>query len=62
MWDNCNDLDLSVEEPEGSKISYLNTVSSTGGMLDIDKNAVSCKEHSPIENIQWDINNSNVIP
>lgn len=58
MWDNCNDLDLAVEEPNGNMINYISETSAvSGGMLDIDKNAASCKEFSPVENIQWDINN-----
>lgn len=50
LWENCNDLDLSVTEPDawdpatgGTLIDYKHRTSmfSMGG-IDIDKNAVRC--------------------
>lgn len=50
VWENCNDLDLSVIEPSmfdpsapGVTIDYIyrNSAASMGA-LDIDKNAVRC--------------------
>ncbi len=35
-WDNTNDIDLWLIEPDGTKIYYSNTTSSSGGELDYD--------------------------
>jgi hypothetical protein len=51
-WDNLNDLDLMIEEPNGKKISYKNKVSRSQGSLDIDANA-GTSNRSPVENISW---------
>ena len=48
MWDNCNDLDLHVYEPDGNprrgKHIYYGTTynSETGAKLDIDANGGGC--------------------
>lgn len=31
LWDNCNDLDLHVVEPNGNEISYYNDNSKFSG-------------------------------
>lgn len=31
LWDNCNDLDLSVTEPDGNVISYMADHSTSSG-------------------------------
>lgn len=53
MWDNCNDLDLAVTEPVTNyKIWYAkDRATKSGGLLDIDRNAVACEDYSPVENI-----------
>lgn len=53
MWDDCNDLDLSVVEPVSNfKIWYSDTLSkSSHGKIDIDKNAIMCEDYSPVENV-----------
>tara|TARA_B110000014_G_scaffold263068_1_gene258708 strand:+ start:39 stop:878 length:840 start_codon:yes stop_codon:yes gene_type:complete len=54
IWDNKNDLDLSVVCPSGERISFDNKVSSCGGQLDIDMNESPTSEQ-PVENIFWAI-------
>lgn len=43
------DFDLHVKDPLGEEISYLNTVSESGGLLDVD--CIAC-DHGT-ENIYW---------
>lgn len=50
MWENCNDMDLWVFEPNKYEIWYENKRSPDGGFLDVDANAIECKTHSPVEN------------
>ena len=52
IWDNKNDLDLSVVCPSGERISFDNKLSSCGGQLDIDMNESPTSEQ-PVENIFW---------
>jgi hypothetical protein len=51
-WNTDADLDIHVFEPDGNEIFWNNTVSSTGGQLDLDAN-VNCGNVS-VENIFWD--------
>ena len=51
-WNTDADLDIHVFEPSGNEIFWNNTVSSTGGQLDLDAN-VGCGNVS-VENIFWD--------
>jgi len=48
LWQNFNDLDLIVTEPDGNKISFKNK----DGKLDIDAN-VRTHVSDPVENINW---------
>lgn len=52
IWDNQNDLDLSVVCPSGERISFDNKVSRCGGQLDVDMNEAPTSEQ-PVENIFW---------
>jgi hypothetical protein len=52
IWDNLNDLDLSVICPSGERISFENKLSRCGGQLDIDMNE-SPTSNEPVENIFW---------
>ncbi|MEI7987727.1 MAG: hypothetical protein WCI88_01705 [Chloroflexota bacterium] len=57
LWQNLNDLDLIVTDPNGFAISYSNRNSPGGGELDVDSNA-GCGNHissSPVENIFWPV-------
>ena len=52
IWDNTNDLDLSVVCPSGERISFDHKTSRCGGRLDIDMNESPTSEQ-PVENIYW---------
>ena len=52
IWDNINDLDLSVVCPSGERISFDNKLSACGGQLDVDMNEAPTSEQ-PVENIFW---------
>lgn len=54
-WDDRNDLDLAVICPDGRRIDYR-TRSACGGMLDVDRNAMTPGEpvtRTPVENISF---------
>lgn len=51
VWQTTDDLDLHILEPGGEKIYYKNKVSSSGGRLDVDKNAGEDLISNPIENV-----------
>ncbi len=54
VWDDTNDLDLHVTDPNGEEIFYNHTSSASGGRLDVDANAgCSGTTSSPRENIFW---------
>lgn len=50
-WSGSMDLDLYVTDPTGETISYVNTVSNSGGMLDVDCTGNCSGGNS--ENITW---------
>lgn len=53
-WFNSDDLDLSLEEPSGSKIYFGTRTSSQGGRLDIDANGGTITSRTePVENIYY---------
>lgn len=58
IWDNDNDQDLWVIEPDGTRISYLNRgPTASGGKLDRDDNVGVCgADATPggVENVFWD--------
>jgi hypothetical protein len=49
-----SDIDLHVVEPSGEEIFYGNTISDTGGMLDLDSNAACFIDGINNENITWE--------
>jgi hypothetical protein len=52
-WDSTSDLDIAVTDPTGFLINFLNTVSPSGGELDVDANASCREENPPVENVFW---------
>jgi hypothetical protein len=50
-WQTTDDLDLHIVEPSGEIIYFENKISSSGGQLDIDKNADDNLIQNPIENV-----------
>jgi len=52
IWNNRNDLDLHVVNPQGQEIYYARKTDSYGGMLDVDMN-VRGETTKPVENIFW---------
>jgi uncharacterized protein YfaP (DUF2135 family) len=53
FWDNENDLDLHVVDPNNEEINYNHKKSRSGGELDVDMNAGSRVSRSPVENVVW---------
>lgn len=49
-WDNTDDLDLHLLEPDGNEIWFHKRKSNTGGYLDVDANAFDTRT-DPVENI-----------
>ena len=54
-WDNKDDMDLSLLEPDGNNIYYgvKRNVSSLGGVLDVDANGPGSYMDEPVENITY---------
>ncbi|WP_425155540.1 leishmanolysin-related zinc metalloendopeptidase [Candidatus Palauibacter sp.] len=52
-WDSDADLDLHVVEPSGEEIYYGNSVSQTGGTLDLDSNSACGSTQPRNENTTW---------
>ena len=54
-WDNFNDLDLMVREPNGNLVWFKQKQAPSGGKLDIDANArIDKRTNRPVENITWE--------
>ena len=53
-WENTNDLDLHVIDPDGARVWFRNKISPSGGELDVDRN-VGCVRptNQPVEHIVW---------
>eukprot|EP00438_Fugacium_kawagutii_P024181 Skav230782 [mRNA] locus=scaffold1473:234833:236494:- [translate_table: standard] len=59
IWNNCNDVDLHIREPDGTEIFYGHKRSEGSfGYLDIDRNVGSSCDARPVENIRWEIGRS----
>jgi len=55
-WDNDDDVDLHVIDPDGFSINYVNKTSPSGGTLDRDDNVNICgidPEPGGVENVFW---------
>lgn len=53
-WSTTADLDLYVQEPNGTVLYYANPASSSGGRLDVDSNAGCTNTRTnPVENVFW---------
>lgn len=52
-WDAPTDVDLHVIDPFGEEIYYGNSVSASGGQLDVDSNPACSIDGRQIENIRW---------
>lgn len=55
LWENRNDLDLHVVDPDGERIFYQRRFARSGGELDVDRNA-GCSENltaKPVEHVVW---------
>lgn len=57
-WDNYNDLDLIVTDPNGESVWFKNPRVSSGGKLEIDMNVEYPDSNTPIENIYWPSNSA----
>jgi hypothetical protein len=52
-WNNLDDMDLWIYEPNGEVIYYGRRTSSTGGQLDQDAQAACNRTPTSVENIFW---------
>lgn len=52
-WDQFNDVDLHLVEPNGAEIYYANGTSTNGGVLDLDSNAACYLDYVNNENITY---------
>ena len=54
-WNNEDDLDLHLIEPQGFTVMYTNRrrLSPSGAILDIDANGADGLVENPVENIYW---------
>ena len=55
-WDQPNDVDLHLVEPNGTEIYYGNATSQNGGELDVDSNAACGIDNINNENITYSDN------
>jgi len=58
-WDNADDLDLHVIEPNGEETYYAHARSASGAVLDRDDNVGDCgndTEAGGVENLAWPTN------
>jgi tetratricopeptide (TPR) repeat protein len=53
LWHTTDDLDLHVTSPRGDTVYYNNPHSSSGGVLDVDRQVEEIVDN-PVENIYWE--------
>lgn len=61
-WDQFNDVDLHLIDPNGEEIYYGNPTSATGGQLDVDSNAACNIDEINNENIYYEDSPEVTIP
>lgn len=61
-WDQLNDVDLHLIDPNGEEIYYGNPTSATGGQLDVDSNAACSIDEINNENIFYEDSADVTIP
>lgn len=54
-WTGASDVDLRVIDPSGEEVYFGNTVSASGGTLDLDSNAACSIDNVNNENIVWPV-------
>lgn len=52
-WDNTDDLDLHLFEPDGCQVYFARRTGYSGCRLDIDANGQDGIREDPVENIYW---------
>ncbi len=57
-WNQPNDVDLHLIEPNGEEIYYGSSISGNGGQLDVDSNAACSLDNINNENIFYEDNSS----
>ncbi len=60
-WDQPNDVDLHLVEPDGSEIYYGDSYSNSGGELDLDSNPACSIDSVNNENIDYYLDEGDVI-
>lgn len=62
LWDQLNDVDLHLIDPNGEEIYFANRTSSTGGYLDVDSNPACYIDEINNENIFYEDNEDVTVP
>lgn len=53
IWNNYNDLDLHIIDPNDERIYFAHKRARSGGELDVDMNARGRESNEPVENIYF---------
>ncbi|MGI6294815.1 MAG: YfaP family protein [Armatimonadota bacterium] len=53
IWNNYNDLDLHIIDPNDERIYFAHKRARSGGHLDVDMNAGGRESNEPVENIYF---------
>ena len=60
IWQNENDLDLHVVDPNRERIFFQHRLAASGGELDVDRNA-GCEQditNKPVEHVVWPVDSA----